>query len=58
MSAPMIDQATVYEECRRVTEENAKLRSLLEKAAKHIDALGDPVSCAFILEACKWTIHS
>lgn len=60
MSAPMIDPAQVYEECRairieceKVVGQNAKLRSLLEKAAKHIEALGDPVSASMILEACK-----
>ena len=53
MSAAMIDQATVYEVNKRVIAENTKLRSLLQKAAKHIDALGDPISAAMILEASK-----
>ena len=34
-------------------EENAKLRSLLGKAANHIDALGDPMSAVMIREAIK-----
>ena len=56
----MYDPAQMYEECQalrmeceKVVGQNAKLRSLLEKAAKHIEALGDPVSAAMILEACK-----
>ena len=51
--AQMIDPATVYEEGRRISEENAKLRSLLGKAADHIDALGDPMSAVMIREAIK-----
>ena len=51
--AQMIDPATVYEEGRRVSEENVKLRSLLGKAADHIDALGDPMSAVMIREAIK-----
>lgn len=60
MSAPMIDPAQVYEECKRlrierekVVAQNTKLRYLLEKAANHIDALGDPVIAALILEVVK-----
>ena len=51
--AQMIDPATVYEESRRVSEENARLRYLLSKAADHIDALGDPMSAVMIREAIK-----
>ena len=51
--AQMIDPATVYEEGRRISEENAKLRSLLGKAADRIDALGDPMSAVMIREAIK-----
>ena len=51
--AQMIDPATVYAEGRRVSEENARLRSLLGKAADHIDALGDPMSAVMIREAIK-----
>ena len=51
--AQMIDPATVYAEGRRISEENVKLRSLLGKAADHIDALGDPTSAVMIREAIK-----
>ena len=53
MSEQNIDPATVYEESERVSTENAKLRSLLQKAANRIDALGDPMSAAMIREAIK-----
>lgn len=49
----MIDPATVYEEAKRVNEENASLRSLIGKCADHIDALGDPMSAVMIREAAK-----
>ena len=48
-----IDPATVYEESARIAKQNARLRDLLQKAAKHIDALGDPLSAAMLLEASK-----
>ena len=53
MSEQNIDPTPVYAESERVSTENAKLRSLLQKAANHIDALGDPMSAAFLLEAIK-----
>ena len=49
----MINPAQVYEEGKRISEENAKLRSLIGKAADHIDALGDPMSAVMLLEAIK-----
>ena len=56
----MYDPAQMYEECKavrieceKVVAQNAKLRSLLEKAANHIDALGDPMSAVMIREAIR-----
>ena len=41
------------DELAKVLAENVKLRSLLQKAADHIDALGDPMSAVMIREAIK-----
>lgn len=60
MSAPMIDAAQVYEECKRiriecekVVADNIRLRDLLLKTATHIEKLGDIVSAAMIRELAK-----
>ena len=51
--ANTMNQPIAHEEHIRISDENAKLRSLLQKAANHIDALGDPMSAAMLLEAIK-----